>query len=288
MNKRNSASILDGRDRASIRPTPFRIAKCGRRTTMGIDDGFAFDLDAGRRTVAFLASSRDPDNRLVDLAVVAAVCSDDGTLVDHLGELLVSLPPDACLNTMGSEAPWRRTLDQALQIVDVVVAHDAWAQRQAVEAVHDGFARHDWGCSRHGIDWRGLGFPSDHLADISGHVGLQPQGWRAIDQCRLLLDVLTRPDEIGTKPQLAQLLASVDTENVRLFAGDVPAAHMPALLRRGYRWSPGQNGAPEGFFVDRARDAAQAERRFLAGLLGRDEADLLERQLPASERYRLP
>ena len=288
MNKKNSASILDGRDRAPIRPVPSRIAECGRRTTIGLNDGFALDPRASRRTVAFLASRRDQNNRVVDLAVVAAVCSDDGTLVDHLGELLVGLPSDACPRALDSDAPWSRTLDRALQIVDVVVAHDAWVQRQAVEAVHDGFARRDWGCSRDGVDWRGLGFPSDHLADINGRLGLQPQGRRAIDQCRSLLAVLTRPDEIGTRPQLAQLLDSVNTESVRLFAGDMPAAHMPTLLRRGYRWSPGQDGAPEGFFVDCSSDVAQVERRFLAELLGRDEADLLERQLPASERYRLP
>ena len=288
MNKKNPASILDGRDRAPIRPTPSRVARCGRRTTIGLDDGFALDPGVGQRTIAILASRRDPDNLLVDLAVVAAVCSDNGILVDHLGELLVGLPPDACLGAVDSEAPWRRTLEQALQVVDVVIAHDAWAQREVAEAVHGGFARRDWGCSRDGVDWRGLGFPSDRLADIATRLGLQPQRRQAIDQCRLLLAVLTRPNAMSMKPQLAQLLASVDAETVRLFAGDMPAAHMPTLTRRGYRWSPGHDGAPEGFFVDCSSDVARAERRFLAGLLGRDEADLLERPLPADQRYRLP
>ncbi len=286
MNKKASAPSLDRRDRV---PTPSRIFECGRRTTMTLDDGPTFDPRSGLRTVAFLATHFDAHGRLADLAAVAAVCSDEGVVIDQLGELLVGLPPDAHPgSTPHHDASWRTTLGAALQIVDLVVAHDAWVQREAVEAIHGGFARLDWACSRHEVDWRRLGFPSSRLPHIGAHLGLQPRGERAIDRCHLLLSSLTRWGQHDRRLPLAQLLASVDAPTVRLFTGDLPAAHVPTLQRRGYRWSPGQDGAPEGFFIDRRSDVAQVERRFLAQLIGCDQAELLERSLPASERYRMP
>ena len=286
MNKKAFAPSLDGRDRI---PTPSRIFECGRRTTMTLDDRPTFDPRSGLRTVAFLAAHFDAHGRLTDLAAIAAVCSDEGVVIDQLGELLVGLPPDACPgSTPDHEASWRTTLGAALQVVDLVVAHDAWVQREAIEAIHGGFARLDWACSRQEVDWRRLGFPADRLPHIGAHLGLQPRGERAVDRCHLLLSSLTRWGQHDRRLPLAQLLTSVDAPTVRLFTGDLPAAHVPTLQRRGYRWSPGQDGAPEGFFIDRSSDVAQVERRFLARLLGREEGDVLECPLPAEQRYRLP
>ncbi len=289
MNIQASALSFDGRERTPTDPTLSRVAKCGRHTTMPLDNGPLLNTGSGLRVVAFLMSRFAGDKSLSDLAVAAAVCRDDGTLVHQLDDMLVGLPPEACLGvTADPEASWHRTLQTTLQNVDVVVTPDAWAQRQSVEAVHNGFARLDWGCARKDIDWHGVRLPSDRLTDIRIRFDVLRRNRRALDECHFVLAILTQPSSQGQKPPLAQLLASVDAEVVRLFAGDVPAAHMPALEQRGYRWSPGQNGAPVGLFVDRKQDGAQAERRFLGRLLGRDEAELLERPLPADQRYRLP
>lgn len=288
MDTETSFSSLDERVRLSTISTLSPTAACGRPTTIALDDGLTLNIKSDLRIVAFLVSCSAEDGSLSDLAVAAATCRNDGTLIFRLDDLLAGLPLDVCSGgTVDPEAPWYRTLQRALQNVEVVVAHDAWAQRQIVESVHGGFAVLDWGCAHEQIDWRGLELPSERLAEIRTRVGELRRGRQVLDECHLLLEVLTQPSRPGHEPPLAQLFASVDAEAVRLFAGDV-AAHRPALLERGYRWSPGQDGAPKGFFVDRARDVAQAERRFLARLLGRDEADLLERSLPASDRYRLP
>ena len=288
MNVQAFALSFDGRERTPMAPTLSRVAKCGRYTTMPLDNGPLLNTGAGLRVVAFLTSRFALDKSLSDLAIAAAVCRDDGTLVHQLDDMLVGLPPEACLGRTADPAPWHRALQSSLQNVDVVVTPDAWAQRQAVEAVHNGFARLDWGCARKDINWRVLRLPSGSFNDIRTRFNMLRRTRRALDECHFVLTILTQPSSPGDKPPLAQLLASVDAEVVRLFAGDVPAMSVPTLEQRGYRWSPGQNGGPQGFFVDRRQDGAQAERRFLARLLGLDEAELLERPLPADQRYRLP
>ncbi len=288
MNKEAAASSRKGRDRIPSPPIRRPIETCGRRTTISLDDGFTLDTGPGQRVVAFLMSRFAGDGSVSDLAVAAAVCRDDGTLVHKLDDPLAGLPFDACVDAaIDRDASWHRSLGAALQNVDVVAAPDTWTQRHAAEALHAGFATLDWGSTRD-IAWNTLGLPSEHIDAIRDHVRELRRRRRTIDECHFLLAVLTQPGPQGIKPPLAQLLAAVDAGAVRLFAGDVPAAHMPTLLERGYRWSPGQNGAPHGFFVDRRQDVARFERRFLAELLGVDEVDLLERSLPASERFRLP
>ncbi len=289
MNKEAAASSRDGRDRIPSPPIRRPIETCGRRTTISLDDGFTLDTGPSQRVVAFLMSRFAGDGSVSDLAVTAAVCRDDGTLVHQLDAPLVGLPFGACVDAaIDRDASWHRSLGAALRNVDVVAAPDTWVRRHAAEAVHAGFARLDWGSTGEDIMWNTLGLPSEHIDAIRAHVRELRRRRRTIDECHFLLAVLTQPGPQGNKPPLAQLLASVDAGAVRLFAGDVPAADMPTLLKRGYRWSPGQNGAPHGFFVDRRQDVARFERRFLAELLGVDEVDLLERSLPASERFRLP
>ncbi len=284
-----TACFLDNHNRIPSTPIRRPVETCGRRTTISLDAGLTLDTGPSQRVVAFLMSRSAGDNSLSDLAVAAAVCRDDGTLVHRLDDPLVGLPPGACVDAaVDREAPWYKSLGAALRNVDVVVAPNTWVQRHVAEAVHAGFANLDWGSTGEDIVWNRLGLPSDHLGAIRAHVRELRRRRRTLDECHFLLAVLTQPGSQGNKPPLAQLLASVDAGAVRLFAGDVPAAHMPALLKRGYRWSPGPNGAPKGFFVDRRRDVARFERRFLAELLGLDEVDLLERSLPASERFRLP
>ncbi len=288
MNKQAAASSRDGRDRIPSTPIRRPIETCGRRTTISLDDGFTLDTGPSQRVVAFLMSRFAGDGSVSDLAVAAAVCCDDGTLVHQLDAPLVGLPFGACVDAaIDRDASWHKSLGAALQNVDVVAAPDTWTQRHAAEALHAGFATLDWGSTRD-IAWNTLGLPSEHIDGIRDHVRELRRRRRTIDECHFLLAVLTQPGPQGIKPPLAQLLAAVDAGAVRLFAGDVPAAYMPTLLDRGYRWSPGLNGAPNGFFVDRRQDVARFERRFLAELLGVDEVDLLERSLPASERFRLP
>ncbi len=290
MNKDAAASSRDGRDRIPSTPIRRPIETCGRRTTISLDDGFTLDTGPSQRVVAFLTSRSAGDKSVLDLAVAvaAAVCRDDATLVHKLDDPLAGLPFGACVGAaIDRDASWHRSLGAALRNVDVVAAPDTWVRRHAAEALHAGFATLDWG-STGDIAWNTLGLSTDHIAAIRAHVLELRRRRRTLDLCQFLLAVLTQPGPQGNKPPLAQLLASVDAGAVRLFAGDVPAAHMPKLLERGYRWSPGLNGAPNGFFVDRRQDVARFERRFLAELLGLDEVDLLERSLPASERFRLP
>ena len=288
MNKEAATSTRDGRDRILSAPIRRPIETCGRRTTISLDDGFTLDTGPSQRVVAFLMSRSTGDNSVSDLAVAAAVCRDDGTLVHQLNDPLAGLPFGARVDAaVDRDASWHKSLGAALRNVDVVAAPNTWVQRHAAEGVHAGFATLDWG-STGDIAWNTLGLTSDHIDAIRDHVRELRRRRRTIDECHFLLAVLTQPGPQGIKPPLAQLLAAVDAGAVRLFAGDVPAAHMPVLLRRGYRWSPGPNGAPKGFFVDRRQDVARFERRFLAELLGLDEVDLLERSLPASERFRLP
>ncbi len=288
MNKETAASSRDGRDRILSPPIRRPIGTCGRRTTISLDDGFTLDTGPSQHVVAFLMSRFAGDGSVSDLAVTAAVCRDDGTLVHKLNDPLAGLPFGACVDAaIDRDASWHKSLGAALRNVDVVAAPNTWAQRHAAEGVHAGFATLDWG-STGDIAWNTLGLTSDHIDAIRDHVRELRRRRRTIDECHFLLAVLTQPGPQGIKPPLAQLLAAVDAGSVRLFAGDVPAAHMPTLLERGYRWSPGPNGAPKGFFVDCRQDVARFERRFLAQLLGLDEVDLLERSLPASERFRLP
>ncbi len=289
MNTKDVAAFVAGHDCSPPSSSRPHTAVCGRRTTIALDDGRTLDLEPGLRVVAFMMSRFAANRSLADLAVAAAVCRDDGTLVHQTEDPFVGLPFGACIDeTVDREASWHKSLGAALRNVDVVAAPDTWLQRHAAEAVHTGFATLDWGSTGEDIFWNRLGLPKDHIDAIRAHVRELRHRRRTIDECHFLRTVLTQPGPQGNKPPLAQLLTSVDAGAVRLFAGDVPAADMPKLLERGYRWSPGPNGAPKGFFVDRRRDVARFERRFLAELLGLDEVELLERSVPASERFRLP
>ncbi|MGI4765029.1 MAG: hypothetical protein ACRYGP_08185 [Janthinobacterium lividum] len=248
------------------------------------------NIGSEHKTVAIVASHADRQGRICDLGIVFVSCDERGEVSNVLDSSFSRPPIDTPSNAdaIQGDGSWCHRLGAVLEVVDLVVAYDAWLQRQTVEAVHPGFVDREWACARGDVPWAEIGFRSDRLVGIGAQLGLAPRGRRARDHARLLFHVLAHGAWGDGPYPLGYLLASVAAETVRIFACDPPMDRQDALLRRGYRRSSGADGCPDAPFVDVRRANVGAERSFLTREIYGSEPNLLEHTLPADQRYRRP
>ena len=75
----------------------------------------------------------------------------------------------------------------------VVIAHNAGFDRRFVERAFPVFNTKHWACSMSQVDWEQEGFDGTKLGYLLGGCGLFHDGHRADEDCRALLEILSRP-----------------------------------------------------------------------------------------------
>ena len=156
-------------------------------------------------------------------------------------------------------------VEAVLARADVVLAHNSSFDRRLLEGLSPGFARKPWGCSLEDAGWAEEGIDSARLGHLATVFGLFcPTRHRALEDCQLLLEILSGEAPVTGGTVLAKVLSSARRGRVRVSAFG-PFAAKDALRAAGYRWHPGAPGRPKCWFKDVLdRFAAAVERESLA------------------------
>ena len=149
----------------------------------------------------------------------------------------------------------------------VVLAHNSAYDRRMLERFAPVFREKPWACSVEDADWVEEGVESAKLASVAVAFGLfNDVRHRAVEDCRLLLEILGRPAPASAGTMLGKVLRSARRGRHRVSAFG-PYEAKAALKGAGYRWDPGSPERPKCWYRDVVDDFAVAtEREFLARL----------------------
>jgi len=133
-------------------------------------------------------------------------------------------------------------IQQAMDRVAIVIAHNAGFDRRFVEERFPAFASLPWGCSFREIPWDETGIGSAKLEYLAYQYGFFYDGHRAEMDCRALLEILRRP--LGSVWRHEESGSNLTGNTVRESAGIAAPTALKALLDRArepsYRvWATG-------------------------------------------------
>lgn len=225
----------------------FRIL---RRLTEVVE--YAAPTGASTRTGVYLDTETtgfDADNdKIIELGLLTFEF-DTGGAIYRLGEGVsmledpgVPLSPEVSAITQltDEELAGERIVDEEveelLEGVELVVAHNATFDRPFVEQRLPLFQELDWACSVNDIPWREFGYPSSSLEFLAYRHAFFYDGHRALNDCRAGLELLARVRECGNTG-FAYLCESAFAGSVRLWALGAPYESRHSLKERRYRWS---------------------------------------------------
>ena len=145
----------------------------------------------------------------------------------------------------------------------IVIAHNARFDRPFCENLLDDFKDISWGCSIADVNWNAEGFEGVKLEFLAYKHGFFFEGHRATIDCQAGIEILSQTLPKSEVSVLKQLLDNARRTDVRLWADKAPFDMKDVLKRRGYRWSPGDNGKRKAWYKDLPEDKIDEEMLFL-------------------------
>jgi DNA polymerase-3 subunit epsilon len=167
----------------------------------------------------------------------------------------------------------------------VVIAHNAGFDRRFVERAFPVFNTKPWACSFSQVDWVQEGFDGSKLGYLLGGCGLFHDGHRADEDCRALLEILSRPLPNTGEVALKRLLDTARKPTMRVWAENAPFDFKDILKARGYRWNDGSDGRPRSWWRDLHPEVLESEIAFLRTDIFQYEADIPVRRVTAVDRF---
>jgi DNA polymerase-3 subunit epsilon len=176
-------------------------------------------------------------------------------------------------------------VDEFVADAVLIIAHNAGFDRPFCERSWGSFSRKHWACSSNEVDWQARGHAGTRLGYLLSDYRLFHDGHRALEDCRAVLEILSRPLPPATEPPLKALLESARIATIRIWAEGAPFDHKDTLKARGYRWSDGSHGT-KAWWKDVPEHAADAELVFLHHeIYGDDAVNFPTRRLTARDRF---
>lgn len=167
----------------------------------------------------------------------------------------------------------------------VVIAHNAAFDRRFVERAFPMFNTKSWACSQSQVEWQREGFDGAKLGYLLMGCGLFHEGHRADEDCRALLEILSRPLPMSGELALKRLLDTARRPTMRVWAENAPFDFKDILKARGYRWNDGSDGRPRSWWADLQQDGLELELAFLRAEIFQYEADIPVRRVTAVDRF---
>ena len=157
-------------------------------------------------------------------------------------------------------------LEQVSKILSeavIVIAHNARFDRPFVEKLLDDFKDIAWACSIADIEWNKAGFEGVKLEFLAYKFGFFYEGHRATIDCQAGIEILSRKFPKSGEAVLSQLLKNARRTDIRLWAEGAPFDRKDVLKKRGYRWSPGDNGKRKAWYKDLSEEELEDEMKYL-------------------------
>ena len=167
----------------------------------------------------------------------------------------------------------------------IVIAHNAAFDRKFAERYWPKFADKPWACSVNQVEWRAHGFEGSRLGYLLNGIGLFHKSHRAVDDCQALLEILAHPLSGTERSALSLLLENARRKTIRIWAEHAPFDLKNDLKKRGYRWSPGDEGRRKAWYVDVDEANRDDEIAYLRQSIYLREVELFEQTLTAFDRF---
>lgn len=241
-----------------------------------------------------LDSTRD---EIIELAMVRFEFAADGRIFrildvfEELREPSVPIPPEITkLTGIDADMVAGRSIDPDAVAAFagsavVVIAHNAAFDRMFAERAYPVFRTKAWACSLSQVAWKQEGFDGARLGYLLAGCGLFHDGHRASEDCRGLLEVLSRELLMSGELALKRLLDTARRTTFKIWAENSPFESKDTLKRRGYRWNDGSDGRPKAWWIDLPEDRRDEEIRYLQTEVFQYEADLYVRRITAFDRF---
>lgn len=237
------------------------------------------DNDANKKIGIFLdteTTGLDSDSdRIIELAMVPFE-------FDASGQIYRLLPEYNSLNDPGKSIP--AIVTQLTGITDemvkgqsinldtvknlladavIVIAHSARFDRPFCENLLDEFKDISWGCSVADINWQEESMEGRKLEYLAYRYGFFFEGHRATIDCQVGIEILSRPLFNSGELALKRLLDNARRTDIRIWAEGAPFDMKDKLKKRGYRWSPGDNGKRKAWYLDLPENKLENEIIYL-------------------------
>jgi DNA polymerase III subunit epsilon len=167
----------------------------------------------------------------------------------------------------------------------VIIAHNAGFDRKFAERYWPVFVTKPLACSVNQIEWRAHGFEGSRLGYLLNGIGLFHRSHRAVDDCHALLEILAHRINGADRTALSLLLENARRNSVRIWAEQAPFELKGDLKKRGYRWSPGDDGRRRAWYVDIDEAKLDEEIAFLRQHIYLREVDVYAQTLSAVDRF---
>ena len=241
----------------------------------------------------------DPDSdKVIELAMVPFEFDSDGNIYRVLPEYNAFQDPgrpipDNITRITGitDEMVAGQSIDldrvkEMLSSTVLVIAHNARFDRPFMENLYDGFQDLWWACSMADINWSEEGIESAKLEYLAYKYGFFYEGHRATIDCLAGLHILSQALPVSHTPALKALLTSARRTEFRLWAINAPFDMKDVLKKRGYRWSPGDDGGYKAWYSDIAEAELESELTYLeTEIFKKPLAELPRKKINAQLRY---
>lgn len=173
-----------------------------------------------------------------------------------------------------------------LSEASIVIAHNARFDRPFCEILLDNFKDISWGCSIADINWQEEGLAGASLEFLAYKYGFFFEGHRATIDCQAGIEILSRSLPQSGELVLNRLLEHARLNTIRLWAEGAPFDKKDDLKKRGYRWSPGDDGKRKAWYTDLQEDQLNDEMHYLnKHIYSREIAELPMDKITAMQRY---
>lgn len=167
----------------------------------------------------------------------------------------------------------------------LIIAHNAAFDRPFCERLSPEFCNKAWACSMSEVDWTAEGFEGRSLNALLTGYRLFHDGHRALEDCRALLEILSRLLPITKQLVLDELLKSARSDTIRIWAEGAPFEKKDVLKSRGYRWADGADGGRRAWWIEIPEKFIQSEIEFLRSSIGPSEANFPYQRRTAFNRF---
>ncbi|MFG1270774.1 3'-5' exonuclease [Xanthobacter sp. DSM 14520] len=238
------------------------------------------------------------DDEIIELAMVPFTYGRDGTIFqvgdafDRLREPGKPIPAEVSELTgidasmvAGCSIP-PEEVDAFVADADLVIAHKADFDRNAVERLYPVFRDKPWACSLSQVPWKDEGFAGARLGQLLNSYGLFHDAHRAGDDCRAVIELLARPLPKSGVSAMSRLLEAARMESVRIWASNTPFEFKDKLKARGYKWIDGTPLRGKAWVIDVSDDKLEDEMAYLRSeIYRRDSINLPLARVTAYDRF---
>ena len=108
---------------------------------------------------------------------------------------------------------------------------------------------------------------------------------RAVDDCHALLEIPAHTVSGTDRTASSLLLENARRKTIRIWAEQAPLDLKGELKKRGYRWSPGDEGRPKAWYIDVDEANRDDEITYLRKSIYLQDVDLFAQTLSALDRF---